>query len=182
MGARIVTVREWILFFGAACMTSSIAALVYHLFSISATARTTHTTLTSIFLSFSTIAIFLLALLRFRAARFFWLQLWVSGAPFFISSIFFLPIKLLFIPLVWLALIGLSLWGYYVRFKIVPDSKLHKARFARTDELADILSRKAHEASLLLGETLLRKFYLVRSTPSRRELGNVLIVAPTRGG
>lgn len=68
----------------------------------------------------------------------------------------------------------LLLWGF--------DRRLHKARFAAIDEKARLKSSDPPPYSLLLGLDLFKQFYVVRSTPNKRELGNVLVVAPTRGG
>lgn len=63
------------------------------------------------------------------------------------------------------------------------DRHLHNARFARIDELASLLSSTlTAETSLLLGVSHLDHVLRVRPTPTRRELGNLLVVAPTRGG
>lgn len=59
---------------------------------------------------------------------------------------------------------------------------LHHARFALAHEVADLVSHTFHETALLLGISHLGGIYRVRSTPVRRELGNLLVVAPTRGG
>jgi len=66
------------------------------------------------------------------------------------------------------------MWGF--------DKRLHKARFAAFDEKGSLLASEPPPSSLLLGVNLLKQFYVVRPTPTRRELGNVLVVAPTRGG
>src|SRR5947209_13532401 len=62
------------------------------------------------------------------------------------------------------------------------EEKLHTARFARTDELAQLISTVFHETSLLLGTTSFQRLLRVAQTQARRELGNPLVVAPTRGG
>src|SRR5512147_1584017 len=61
---------------------------------------------------------------------------------------------------------------------------LHNARFARLDELTSLLSHPLEqvEASLLLGLGRFGQVLRVPATKTRRELGNLLIVAPTRGG
>ena len=59
---------------------------------------------------------------------------------------------------------------------------LHAGRFARLNELKRFLSPEAESATLLLGRTLFDHVLQVRSNPKRRELGNLLVVAPTRGG
>jgi type IV secretion system protein VirD4 len=66
------------------------------------------------------------------------------------------------------------IWGF--------DRRLHRGRFARLDELTNITSRNPDPTSLLIGVNRLKHFLLVRPTKTRRELGNMLIVAPTRGG
>lgn len=65
---------------------------------------------------------------------------------------------------------------------LFPNNQLHQARFARLDELESIISQILDGSSLLLGTTAFNHFLRVQATPERRELGNVLIVAPTRGG
>jgi type IV secretion system protein VirD4 len=66
------------------------------------------------------------------------------------------------------------IWGF--------DKRLHRARYARLDELSSITSRNPDPTSLLIGVNRWKQFLLVRPTKTRRELGNMLIVAPTRGG
>jgi type IV secretion system protein VirD4 len=63
------------------------------------------------------------------------------------------------------------------------DNKLHNARFARIDELANLLEvRPQGETSLLLGRGRLNHVLRVKPVKTRSELGNLLVVAPTRGG
>jgi type IV secretion system protein VirD4 len=72
---------------------------------------------------------------------------------------------------------------YWLVALLSHRSELHSARFARLDELVTLLTSQLHnEASLILGITHLRSALAVRSTSTRRELGNLLVVAPTRGG
>lgn len=68
----------------------------------------------------------------------------------------------------------LMLWGF--------DKRLHRARFAAIDERASITANATEPLSLLLAVNRLKHFFLVRPTEIRRELGNMLVVAPTRGG
>lgn len=69
----------------------------------------------------------------------------------------------------------LMLWGW--------NKRVHKARFSRLDELSPLLSTQPHTQSLLLGRLkYLHHFVSVQPTPARRELGNLLIVGPTRSG
>ena len=67
-----------------------------------------------------------------------------------------------------------------------PSRKhLHHARFAHLHELASLQAGNAPgdpETSLLLGVGELGRMLRVRPTRTRRELGNLLVVAPTRGG
>ncbi len=63
-----------------------------------------------------------------------------------------------------------------------PSKQLYIARFARLDELESLVSPTLDESGLLLGKGLFNHFLRVASTKTRRELGNLLVVAPTRGG
>jgi type IV secretion system protein VirD4 len=67
---------------------------------------------------------------------------------------------------------------------ISRESLLHNARFARLDELSSLLTRPLQdvETSLLLGIGRFNQVLRVPPTKTRRELGNLLIIAPTRGG
>lgn len=61
--------------------------------------------------------------------------------------------------------------------------ELHHARFARVHELDNLLTDSLPSESLLLGiNSNFQRLLHVRATPKRRELGNLLVVAPTRGG
>ena len=59
---------------------------------------------------------------------------------------------------------------------------LHRARFASFHELTVLLTERLDETSLLLGASRFNHVLRVLPTQTRRELGNVLVVAPTRGG
>lgn len=60
---------------------------------------------------------------------------------------------------------------------------LHRARFARGYELRSLLSTEPVSDGLLMGtQKYIRNFVSVRPTKNRHELGNMLVVAPTRGG
>jgi type IV secretory pathway TraG/TraD family ATPase VirD4 len=59
---------------------------------------------------------------------------------------------------------------------------IHRGRFALPHELTSLLSHTFDGKSLLMGISHLGGVYRVRETPDRRELGNVLIEAPTGGG
>jgi type IV secretion system protein VirD4 len=60
--------------------------------------------------------------------------------------------------------------------------KLHRARYALPHELKNLVTHTFEGTSLLMGISHLGGIYRVRPTQERRELGNVLIVAPTRAG
>jgi type IV secretion system protein VirD4 len=68
----------------------------------------------------------------------------------------------------------------------VVNQALHRARFATTRELWPLLSTNYLPDAVLLGAKRLFPFgkplVTVRSTKQRKELGNLLIVAPTRSG
>jgi type IV secretion system protein VirD4 len=87
-----------------------------------------------------------------------------------------------------LAAIRKLAYGFLVAFNWVYASlfrhaKLHAARFARIDELANLTSGVPDkEGSLILGISHLKSVLHVKPTRARRELGNLLVVAPTRGG
>jgi hypothetical protein len=63
---------------------------------------------------------------------------------------------------------------------------LHKARFAKRHELSELLQKTPCPDGVLLGTRrdffFLKRFVSVRPTKTRREIGNTLIVGPTRSG
>ncbi len=63
---------------------------------------------------------------------------------------------------------------------------LHQARFAQRHELRELLSRTPAPDGVLLGMRrdflFFKRFVVVRPTKNRREIGNTLIVGPTRSG
>src|SRR5258708_6224918 len=77
----------------------------------------------------------------------------------------------------------LGLFWTLLRFLLAAsDERLHTARFANAAELAHLVSAHPPADGLLLGSRDRSCFFSVRPTPARRELGNLLVVAPTRGG
>src|SRR4051812_35831989 len=62
------------------------------------------------------------------------------------------------------------------------DRHLYAARFARVHELANLIATHIDGNGLLVGYTKHDQLLQVRSTPQRKELGNLLAVAQTRGG
>jgi type IV secretion system protein VirD4 len=90
-------------------------------------------------------------------------------------GIFLITLLLLFFLFIILFCVSLS------RF----DTRLHTARFARFGELRrhKLLTGTPRTDGLLLGRLRFpRCFVSVTPRPARRELGNILIVAPTRSG
>src|SRR6266550_1751353 len=63
---------------------------------------------------------------------------------------------------------------------------LHRARFAKRHELREVLQKAPCPDGVLLGTRkdwlFFNRYVSVRPTQKRREIGNCLIVAPTRGG
>ncbi len=65
---------------------------------------------------------------------------------------------------------------------LFPSKQLYIARFARLDELESLTSSRLDESGLLLGKGHFNQILRICATPKRWELGNLLVVAPTRGG
>jgi type IV secretion system protein VirD4 len=63
---------------------------------------------------------------------------------------------------------------------------IHRARFAKLSELRELLSREPSVDGVLLGVRrvflFFKRFVVVRPTSRRQEIGNTLIVGPTRSG
>jgi len=71
----------------------------------------------------------------------------------------------------------------WVRSLLPKPPQLYADRFARPHEVNPLVSPNwQEEAGLLLGVSLFNQVLSVRSKPKRRELGNVLVDALTRGG
>src|ERR1700730_9061051 len=64
------------------------------------------------------------------------------------------------------------------------ENHIHTARFARPYELQSLIGADptGRGASLVIGIGPYGRLLRVRSSPTRRELGNLLVDAPTRGG
>jgi type IV secretion system protein VirD4 len=76
-------------------------------------------------------------------------------------------------------------WAHASRvwqFLFPTAQALHKGRVAHPHEVADLSTDSLPADSLLLGIDQFSRVVRVRSTPERRELGNILIEAPTGGG
>jgi type IV secretion system protein VirD4 len=71
----------------------------------------------------------------------------------------------------------------WIQAQLPKHPKLYPNDFASPHEIEKLLTSTWHnEAGLLLGVSPFHQVYSVRSTPQRRELGNILVDAPTRGG
>src|SRR5579859_4718579 len=130
------------------------------------------------------LTIFLLWL-RLTLSKTAWAKLWLIVSPFFISSLVTIP-HVPFVPILVLLLLGyifLGLWGYVRFYPLHISRSLYRARFAIIDELSHLLSKTPSPDGLLLGiHKSLRHFVMVRPQPTRKEIGNLLIVGPTRCG
>src|SRR6266480_7769667 len=79
-------------------------------------------------------------------------------------------------------LLLLSMAVHWIRALFASDTHLHRARFANTSELSQLLTPAPPADGLLLGRASLRSFVTVQPQKTRREIGNLLIVGPTRSG
>jgi len=71
---------------------------------------------------------------------------------------------------------------HWLRLLFSSDKSLHKARFATAYELKELAQRTPVTNGLLLGRRGAGDVVSVVPTKTRRELGNLLIVGPTRSG
>ncbi len=62
------------------------------------------------------------------------------------------------------------------------DTALHRARFARIDELSVLFCPSPQDRGLLMGVHKSQQFVVIEQNKNRREIGNLLIVGPTRSG
>jgi type IV secretion system protein VirD4 len=77
---------------------------------------------------------------------------------------------------------GIVVFFNWIRSFFQHSQNLHHARFAQLHELTGLLTDRFDGTSLLLGVSRFNKLLRVQPTENRRELGNMLVVAPTRGG
>src|SRR6266700_5856195 len=76
----------------------------------------------------------------------------------------------------------LSTVYHWIHAFFSTDTRLHQARFSHLFELNTLLSPQPAEYGLLLGRRKSQQFLTVRPAQTRPELGNLLIVGPTRSG
>jgi type IV secretion system protein VirD4 len=79
-------------------------------------------------------------------------------------------------------LLGVIVFFNRILAALQHSQSLHHARFSALHELVNLLSSTFSGTGLLLGVSHLKHLLHVIPTTTRRELGNLLIVAPTRGG
>jgi type IV secretion system protein VirD4 len=123
--------------------------------------------------------------LRLTLAKTAWSKLWLIIAPFLMESLVTIPRVpfVLLLSLLLLIYILLGLWGYIRFYPLHVSRSLYRARFAIIDELSHLLSKTPSPDGLLLGiHKSVRHFVMVRPQPTRKEIGNLLIVGPTRCG
>jgi hypothetical protein len=71
----------------------------------------------------------------------------------------------------------------WVHAHLPKSHALYSDRFAHTHEVDPLVSPNWHnETGLLVGVSSFNHVLSVRATPKRRELGNILVDALTRGG
>jgi type IV secretion system protein VirD4 len=143
-------------------------------------------------LSVAASAMLLLFLLQLRFSPHMtvaaWSRLWGSLAPVFAGSLVSLP-YFPFVPLLLCLLVVtliLGLWAAYRFYPLLHDPRLHRARFARLDEMETLLARQPCSDGLVIGRVkqfyFLHQYVCIRPTRVKKEIGNSLIIAPTGGG
>src|SRR5947209_13544550 len=112
-----------------------------------------------------------------------WTSVWGSIAPFLVGSLFTFPMLPFFpvLALVFFLLISVGIWAAYRFYPFLLDTRLHKARFARHDEMETLFCKNPCDNGLVLGRVrqflLFHHFVCVRPTPAKKEIGNSLILA-----
>ncbi|MFL5626482.1 MAG: type IV secretory system conjugative DNA transfer family protein, partial [Ktedonobacteraceae bacterium] len=80
----------------------------------------------------------------------------------------------------------IGIWTAYRLYPLLLDTRLHKARFARLDEMETLFSKKPCHDGLVLGRVrqflLFHHYVCVRPTKTKKEIGNSLIIGPTGMG
>lgn len=117
-----------------------------------------------------------------------WTRVWGSLAPIFASSLLILP-SFPFLPLLALLVVItfiLGIWAAYRFYPLERDSRLHRARFSRLDEMETLLAKEPVADGLVLGMVkqffFTRHYVCVRPTREKPEIGNTLILGPSGGG
>jgi hypothetical protein len=116
-----------------------------------------------------------------------WLLVWPTIVPWSLAGVGVLllpiPYSAQTIVILW-ALVGI--WAYFRFWPFLdvppPDPNLHKAAFASKKEAASLNTASLPPVALLMAMEGSSRFLSVQPTKKRRELGNLLIVGPTRSG
>jgi type IV secretion system protein VirD4 len=189
VGVTPLTKQEWLLHCLMAVLSASIGAFVWHVAFLLLSPHVPSLILLVSIAGLNLLLVCVLLWLRLQLAHLSWLKLWTLAAPVALaSSMIFPPHLVIVIPLAWTITLLFAFWGYYRCFYpfVGLETSLHKARFARRHELADLYGHSADHTSLILGVNhwyaFLRRFVLVRPTRTRKALGNLLVVAPTQIG
>ena len=184
-----LTQREWSQFFLIGGISTVTGAIFWHVVFSLLSGHFTYAVLLGSITAISILLICMLLWLRLILSHLVWLKLWTIAAPLILTGSVIFPVNpLLTQPLMFCLSILLALWGYYRCFYPLfgIETGLHKARFAKRHELADLYAKTSDETGLIMGVnhwySLLRRFILVRPTRTRKAIGNLLIVAPTQIG
>jgi type IV secretory pathway TraG/TraD family ATPase VirD4 len=117
-----------------------------------------------------------------------WTRLWGGLAPVFATSLVTIP-AFPFLPfLLFLVAVTIivGIWAAYRFYPLVTDARLHTSRFARIDEIEPLLARTPLTDSLILGSVrqffFYRYYICVRPTPTKKEIGHSLVIAPSGMG
>ena len=117
-----------------------------------------------------------------------WTHLWGVFSPILLGSLFTLPGFPSFplLALLFLLIITVGIWAAYRFYPLTIDKRLHKARFARHDEMETLLAKQPVNDGLTLGRVrqflFFHHYVCVRPTKTKKEIGNNLMLAPTGGG
>ena len=99
-----------------------------------------------------------------------WTHLYGIFSPILIGSLFTLPVHfpLYAFMLMFLTIIGIGIWAAYRFYPLQIDMRLHKARFARHDEMETLLDKNPCSDGLILGRVrqfLMFQHYVCVSLP-----------------
>ncbi len=117
-----------------------------------------------------------------------WTYVWGLFGPFLMGSLFTLPQLPMFplFALLFFLTISIGIWAAYRFYPLLFDTRLHKARFARHDEMETLFYKNPCNDGLVLGRVrqffCFSHFLCVRPTKTKKEIGNSLIIGPTGGG
>jgi type IV secretion system protein VirD4 len=114
--------------------------------------------------------------------RAIWLTIWGVAGPWLLAGISplitFLPLAQLLVLAVWLLLGSAAYFGWWAQNS--QPTGLHRARWAIDQDLSAIVFPDLPPYGLLLGRN--RRSWLGVGPQTRKELGSLLVVGPTRSG